>query len=144
MTEYDSDRVRSLTEELGRALHASLPQDAAAVVFDYSEVGRGGGGHAWGYTLSGDRLHADPDIDAFELAAELRSAMYRPGAGTWFSAKVTVTREGSMDADFDYDNEPRWDEGIPDHWFVTDLEKFPRDEANQPDWLTTKLTAART
>ena len=143
MAESDGERVRELTEALGRELYSVLPDGAAAVVFDFSEVGRAGGGRASGYTRDGDRINAELGMKPFRVARELRAAMYRPGVGTWFSAKVTVTAEGSMDADFNYDDEPVWDEGIPDHWFVTDLERFPRDESAQPAWLKNKLSAAQ-
>jgi Tuberculosis necrotizing toxin/Protein of unknown function, DUF600 len=45
----------------------------------------------------------------FELAkafTALREAMYQPGKGTWFTAELTLTREGRFSVDFDYDLEP--------------------------------------
>jgi hypothetical protein len=63
------------------------------------------------------------------VAEDLRRVMYRPGAGTWFGAELTVTRHGSMDADFNYDDEPQWSRPVEPAWYAQDLEKFPRDES---------------
>ena len=72
----------------------------------------------------------------------LRAAMYREGAGTWFSATIRVVPEGSAAADFDYDGEPRWDVPPAPGDYVADLKRFPRDEDHVPDWLAARIAEA--
>lgn len=73
----------------------------------------------------------------------LRAASYREGAGTWFSARIVVTAEGGATANYNYDEEPDWDAPVDSIAYVTDQEKFPRDEDNQPEWLKQKLADGR-
>lgn len=72
----------------------------------------------------------------------LRSAMYRPGAGTWYSATIAVSREGSVTAAFDYDNEPAWSRPAEPIFYAQDLGKYPRDESAIPAWLKAQLELA--
>jgi hypothetical protein len=66
--------------------------------------------------------------------------MYQPGAGTWFSFTLTITRPQAVDVDFLYDTYPE-DEMYPPspQAFAQDFEAFPRDEAHTPDWLKAQL-----
>lgn len=89
--------------------------------------------------LPGGDIESLPGAD-WELAdavRDLRDVMYEPGAGTWFSAVFTVTADGRMASTFDYDNEPDWDVGpAAPSAYAADLEYYPRDEGNVPEWLT--------
>lgn len=78
---------------------------------------------------------------AWDLAKELRSVMYQPGAGTWFTFTLDITSDGQANSSFDYDGEP----DIP--WadptvYLTDQEKFPREVENQPEWYKGRLAEA--
>ncbi len=73
----------------------------------------------------------------------LRAASYREGAGTWFSAKFTVTAAGAFTAEYNYDAEPEWDVPVDSIAYVTDQKHFPRDEEHQPEWLKAKLAEGR-
>ena len=70
----------------------------------------------------------------------MRDVMYRPGVGTWFSAVLRVDRSGSVDGEFNYDEEPEWAAPVDPIAYLTDFEKYPRDIENQPEWLRIKLT----
>jgi hypothetical protein len=70
-----------------------------------------------------------------QLFQRLRKVMYRPGLGTWFSAVLRIDRSGSVDGQFNYDDEPEWDAPVDPIAYVTDFEKYPRDAENQPEWL---------
>lgn len=76
----------------------------------------------------------------FMLMADLRSRMYQPGLGTWFTATFRITSDGRISADFDYDHEPAYD-FAEDSWAV-DAEKFPRTPENTPAWLAQKVGQA--
>ena len=91
------------------------------------------------YIYTGDivtrALSAD---EADDLSAELRSLMYQPGVGTWFTFTVDITPDGQATSSFDYDNEP--DIPIADPAvYITDQEKFPRDREHQPAWYRERL-----
>ncbi|PPG30293.1 hypothetical protein C5E10_12510 [Pseudoclavibacter sp. RFBG4] len=73
----------------------------------------------------------------------LRAASYREGAGTWFSAKFTVTAAGAFTAEYNYDEEPEWTHEIDSIAYVTDQKHFPRDEEHQPEWEKAKLAEGR-
>lgn len=69
----------------------------------------------------------------------LRGACYRPGAGTWFGAVLTVTAAGDVSAEYDYDDEPAWGSPLDPIAYVTDAKTFPRDAEHQPPWLAELL-----
>lgn len=96
------------------------------------------------YKMSDGQFNALPFTETLRDAVrDLRSATYREGAGTWFSAKVSVTAQGAVSAEYNYDDEPEWDAPVDAVAYLTDLERFPRDEANQPEWLKAKLAEGR-
>ena len=74
--------------------------------------------------------------------AELRSVMYRPGSGTWFSMELTITQPGDVDVNFNYTDEPAWSHEVSPLHFADDQAQFPRDEASQPEWLKKQLALA--
>ena len=75
---------------------------------------------------------------------ELRTGMYQEGKGTWFSMVYKIVRPGKFTTEFNYDNLAPY-ELLPDpKSFATDLNYFPRDPENIPDWLQQKLREAET
>lgn len=88
-----------------------------------------------------------PPLAMEDSIDELRSVMYQPGVGTWFSATWTLECDESgsvsVDVDFDYDNEPDWGQSVSPATFAIDLEDFPRDDENTPSWLAKKAAEAR-
>lgn len=73
---------------------------------------------------------------------DLRRVMYQPGSGTWYCATIQIDSGGKLSANFDYDKKPyRPDqEGREDirEALMHDHEKFPRENANLPDWHPAK------
>jgi hypothetical protein len=80
--------------------------------------------------------------DVSDAIEKLRPMMFRPGSGTWFSARVEVTSEGRVDATFNYDDVPWGDDLFAPDAYAHDLASFPRDDAHIPDWLRTILAQA--
>ncbi|MFC9559247.1 hypothetical protein [Agromyces sp. NPDC056965] len=81
--------------------------------------------------------------EAKSRSRELRSVMYQPGKGTWYTMELVVTSDMAVTTRFDYDNEPAFTEpGVDPIAFATDLEKFPRDDAHRPEWLKSLLAEA--
>jgi hypothetical protein len=84
-----------------------------------------------------------PVPDSIDSAAvRLREAMFTPGAGTWFSMTMTVTADQQMDATYNYDELPVGDFEFAPEEFVRDLEDFPRDDENIPEWLREMVRSA--
>lgn len=73
----------------------------------------------------------------------LRQAMYRPGTGTWFGIIMTISREGKVFMDFNYDNEPDFGREVHAGSFVADQKQFPRDAEHTHEWLARKLHEGR-
>jgi hypothetical protein len=76
------------------------------------------------------------------LRSKLRTAMYEPGTGTWFSMTLTVTHDGRAEATYNYDEEPWSHVPIVSSAWLADQEKFPRDPEHRPAWLQRKLAEA--
>jgi hypothetical protein len=82
---------------------------------------------------------------AFEpKLTELRGACYEQGRGTWYSANITLHRDGEPDVHLHYDEKPEGRRGAWPHpySYVRDLEFFPRDEEHMPDWLREQVELA--
>ncbi|WP_206790014.1 ferredoxin [Amycolatopsis sp. MtRt-6] len=76
-----------------------------------------------------------PPPELLQLLGTLRAGMYRPGAGTWLGAVLTVDPGQGVGADFGFDREPRWRRTPPPIGFQDELRLFPRADQQVPDWL---------
>src|SRR5688572_30455630 len=85
---------------------------------------------------------AQPPAQASRLLGDLRRGMYKPGLGTWYTARITITPPGESHVEFDYDNEPRFPFEITPTSYALDLEYFSRYDDATPDWLRVKLAEA--
>ena len=56
---------------------------------------------------------------------------------------LRANADGSATAEYNYDEEPKWDVPVDPIAYVTDQDAFPRDEAHQPEWLKLKLAEGR-
>ena len=96
---------------------------------------------------NGETGYALAPREATSLVRELRELMYRPGAGTWFSATWTLTKDASgqvsANVSFNYDEEPTWGDPIRPFNYALDLEDFPRDDEHIPGWLRERLDEAQ-
>ncbi|MET9492380.1 hypothetical protein [Nocardia sp. NPDC006630] len=70
---------------------------------------------------------------------QLRSAMYQPEVGTWYTARYVIDRSGEFTIEFDYEHEPDFVPPLTAGAYALDFEHFPRDDAHTPDWLRDKL-----
>ncbi|GGK40276.1 hypothetical protein [Nocardia camponoti] len=68
--------------------------------------------------------------------SRLRSGMYEPLVGTWYTLTVTIEPSGEFSAAYDYDSKPDAMPPFPDSAFISDFEFFPRDREHTPDWLS--------
>jgi hypothetical protein len=122
---------------LGRALVQIAPPGWESMTLVYEEVGNESTHGVTASTASGPaRPTGRFDRDARGLLAELRTRMYRPGAGTWYTATVVVHATGETTIDFDDENEPE-SRFAPDSWLV-DADRYPRRPEATPAWLAGK------
>jgi len=95
---------------------------------------------------TGEVVQQLPPRTVAGLANELRDEMYRPGAGTWFSADITVSHKpeggAKVDATFDSDVEPAWAVPPGPGMYRQELERLPRDPEHIPSWLRRRLEQA--
>ncbi len=127
--------AQELTTEIGRLLLSVLPAGAERLEYVIRALARMTQATAQVTMEDGSTKWVEPPAGAAELATELRAAMYRPGAGTWFSATFVVHSRGSLDADFNFDRAPQWLRPIPPDLYAVDLERFPRSSDAIPPWL---------
>lgn len=87
-------------------------------------------------------IPAPPQLS--ELFARLRTAMFEPGAGTWFQGTFTLTADANFDFDFDLAAEPDWRLPPGAHGrqggraYELELARFPRERAQVPGWLAAR------
>jgi hypothetical protein len=126
---------------LAREVLAYLPQGFDSVELEFSAAGPVAQASMWSTRSDGTETSFDDLTPIYAAGRELRSAMYRENSGTWFSMKMTVTAQRTVDAAYNYDEVP-WSsfDYAPDA-FTADLEQYPRDNAHIPAWLRQQLDA---
>ena len=92
--------------------------------------------------VDGTVVRINPSYKVIRLLPELRSGMYQPGQGTWFTMRFMVEQTGRHQVEFDYDTEPAFDFTLQPGSYARDLHQFPRDAMFMPIWLREKLTTA--
>ncbi|MFS0702229.1 hypothetical protein AB6N24_19830 [Cellulomonas sp. 179-A 4D5 NHS] len=146
-----ADEARSTTRlpeqsrivgEVARLVVAELDEPWDRAVLDFRALA-----HSAEHGLDiwrGGTVEEDFPPDAtLRLLFELREVMYVPSAGTWFGVEIEITADGRTQTRFHHDDEPAWLLPPDDETYVDDLEKYPRDEENQPEWLRQKVARAR-
>ncbi|MEU0511995.1 MULTISPECIES: TNT domain-containing protein [Amycolatopsis] len=132
---------QELVREIARLLRDVVPDGWERIaaqfrqVGDYAEIEVRAAGE--GESVS---LPASPRLG--QLFGDLRAAMYQPGAGTWFKGTLTLVAPADFTFDYDSSAEPNWRQspsGRPTaRAYEAELEHFPRDRKQVPDWLAAK------
>ncbi len=128
-----------LRERIANVLLHKLPESSVSVELTVCFAGPASLAYADVLLVDGGKTSIRGISDVVQELRELRNLMYRTGKGTWFSSKIFVSSTRSIDATYDYTNEPEWDAPISAECYVQDLERFPRDENNRPLWLREKI-----
>ncbi|MFC4913241.1 hypothetical protein [Actinomadura gamaensis] len=126
---YDQARYDQLVQWMGTAMASLAPSGWRRVDL---RVAMAGGASRAALAV----VMADGSVREFQapreflgVAAELRSMMYRPGAGTWFGMRFMLEPPGAYRTWFDADLDP----GLGGEAYRRDLAAFPRDWL--PVWL---------
>ncbi|MBF6211561.1 hypothetical protein IU433_19150 [Nocardia puris] len=79
-------------------------------------------------------VRAQPGDQVLALVREQRDLSARLSDGPWWRLLITLTKEGSLEVDYDYGDEPFPDDQLfPPEVYRADLEVYPRDSL--PVWL---------
>ncbi|WP_152487018.1 hypothetical protein [Nocardiopsis halotolerans] len=133
------DTVQEIVDRTLDAVHGQWTE----VVIDYRglvgvsssrvTVRRADGGTEWDLLL--------PEVG--RLLDRLRTGMYQPGKGTWFTARLSVQESREIGAHFDHDAPPEFDFAPDPRSFHQDIQYFPRGADHLPDWLLDRLSLAQ-
>ncbi|SHG51248.1 TNT domain-containing protein [Streptoalloteichus hindustanus] len=114
----------------------TLPPGWEEVEIDYRAAGRYVEMPVTVHFVTGATQSWNPPPEVAQRFAELRAGMYRPGRGTWFSARFQLNHPDRYSIQYNRTDEPGWHgQTPPPAAFVDELRFFPRDEENTPDWL---------
>jgi hypothetical protein len=132
---------REALERVARAMFDLLGDEFATVELNYSKIGPVSQARASAIRRDGTTTSFQWFDDVDDAIQQLRPVMYRTGTGTWLSARIVVTSDGSLDAAYNY-SDPPWQhvDFAPDA-YAADLERYPRDEKHIPPWLSDQLDA---
>jgi hypothetical protein len=131
--------VDGLLQDIFREMIASADEEWASL--NLKVRGMGAGTNFATVATSGDGSESTPRLstDGVMACLKLRKVMYRPGSGTWYTARFTVDATKQCDAKYDYDSlpiDPEHEETIDDirNELIEDQERFPRDQEHLPGW----------
>ncbi|SIO90317.1 hypothetical protein [Nocardiopsis sp. JB363] len=149
MTESPQDatppmlRQQQTVEEIARALVEIMPEDWQNVIYLTRQVG--------GFTFE-DLIAGSTDGTIREfvppepvrvLATELKDLGEKPGAGTWFEARISVEAAGRFRVEYEYD-EVAVPNGLAPLAYAQEMRRYPRTPEEIPGWMRTHLEQART
>ncbi|MFF5260121.1 glycohydrolase toxin TNT-related protein [Actinomadura viridis] len=138
---FDEERYEELQIRLGRILLEIAPQGWRRIDLRILMIAS-----VWEVALTvlmddGRHAEVEPPRNFAEIAAELRSMMYRPDEGTWFSMRYMMDPPDAYWASFNTDFDPFWDPPVPAKAWEHDLRVFPRTADHIPGWLRERLEA---
>jgi len=116
--------------------------EAERVDVHYDGVGLLGRIRFWLTENAVKRLLDEPDEDSYDAIVVLRKVQAVPGRGAWFWSHLWMEMpEGVLHQESDWMREPDLDvDEEPDlYHYKAELNHYPRDEKNIPDWLRKKV-----
>lgn len=136
---YDRQRYEELTQRLGMALLQVAPAGWRRIDLRILMLAGVTDLRLSVIMPDGSSPAADLPRECAQIAAELRSIMYRTGEGTWFGMRFMMDPPSAYWVSFNADFDPGWDPpAAPEEW-ARDLALFPRDDEHVPGWLRERL-----
>lgn len=133
-----------LQQTIGMEFISTTPPDGwVRGVVTYRQVGNAFQADASAMDEAGEHVGGSTTMPMLKAFRGLREAFAQPGRGAWFTAVLTVTPEGRMSFDFDYDNEPAWHAPKSVGHYLEEWEAHPRSPECTPAWLAERLEQAR-
>ncbi|WP_410596557.1 ferredoxin [Amycolatopsis sp. lyj-23] len=135
------EQQQQLVDRIGHGLASMAPPGTwRSVRAEYRAAGRHIEADVVVTGQDGVPRAVQPPPELLRLFGTLRAGMYRPGAGTWLGAVLTVDAGQGVGADFAFDREPPWRRTPPPIGFQDELRAFPRADQQIPDWLRRRAT----
>ncbi|MEU3019855.1 MULTISPECIES: hypothetical protein [unclassified Nocardiopsis] len=132
-----------LLSRIGQILLHSAPPGSREVECTAAMVGDMGEMWTRAVVADGSEAHVSTPIDLSSAFRELRSGMWAPGRGTWFSARYLLTPPSSFSVTYNFDREVEFSRPRPDSVdYYEDLLEHPRSPENTPVWLRERIEAA--
>ncbi|MEV6827339.1 ferredoxin [Amycolatopsis sp. NPDC051102] len=130
------DQQQQLVNRIGHGLASMAPPGTwRQIRTEYRAVGRHIEADVVVTGQDGVPRAVQPPAELLQLLGALRTGMYRPGAGTWLGAVLTVDPVHGVGADFVFDREPQWRRTPPPIGFQDELRAFPRADQHVPAWM---------
>lgn len=134
---------QQIYQEIGQALVSVAPPSWGHLTSVYRKAGKTAQSQSVATMTDGSAVGLRGLPRAFDKSfSALRELLYQADKGTWYTASCTVTSDGRISFDFDYDSEPDWSVPVVPGTYVEDLEMFPRAADARPEWLQQKLVEA--
>ena len=128
-------RVGQLQEDAGKLLYYSLPESGwSSATLEYRKAGPVGESVLTCTYSDGRTESLEVPAALIRAMKELRKEMASHGDGAWLSSELTVTFDGRMKSDFNYDDRPQWRLPPTDDAYIEDLKQYPRPESQIPAW----------
>jgi hypothetical protein len=124
---------KAVLEDIAMVLIHSLPPGWNKCRLQRRAVGSHRETTLWVERIGGEKVQLTADPALLGLLDRLRTVMYEPGKGTWFTARFEMTFPFEYRAGYVDDDEPAWDIRPLDEDRAEELRLFPRDQV--PTWL---------
>ncbi len=112
-------------------------------VITFRQVGKTYEARVEALSADGEYVGGRPTLAMTTAFRELRRAFAQPGKGTWLTAVATITPDGHVSIDLDYDGEPQWRTPTALGHYLEEWEQHPRSPEHTPAWLAERLDQAR-
>ncbi|MDA0564900.1 hypothetical protein LG943_11280 [Streptomonospora sp. S1-112] len=132
----------SLLREIGQALAKAAPRNWSEVTLRCDALVEFRSTEATAVLDDGTSTSVSVPTEAAVKMGRLRTGMYTPGKGTWYTAIYRVMQPGRYTIDYNYTDEPSFSIPVNDYDFLVDSRAYPRDSDATPGWLRRRLAAA--
>lgn len=135
----NSGQVTELLRDLSTQLIHELPADWNQLFITYRSVGTYAELDSQLLTVLGQSRPWTPPAGTSQFFADLRRDMHTNGGEIWTSAKYHLPDTCRFDIAYDWDAEPDWEVAPPARFFQEEVDMFPRQEQNIPQWIRRRL-----
>jgi hypothetical protein len=97
-------------------------------------------------TVAGGSMNWAPPDSVLPFLMKMRDGMYDFDKGTaWISLRYHLVHPSRYTVEYNWgDREPDWNHVPPPEFFEQELEMYPRDEDELPEWFERRLDAGAT
>jgi hypothetical protein len=133
--QLSSAEQNALLDSVTTLLVHRLPGDWEELYLDLRCVGDYVESPASVLDVFGDTTEWKLPEEALPFFQQLRSGAYRPGTGTWTSARFRLKHPQQRSVDYEWVREPDWTHRPPQRYFLEELAAHPRPDDDVQTWL---------